>query len=396
MPSYAGTWAQSWTVLFPDDGSGSDNSTIQNRDMRAQANFVLDYLPVGADLSFMGISSVSIPYELTKSGSTARIETPFSISGINGRLRVQREISNTLYFAGGSAGDDIFQYGKTLSNTSPLWREVPVYALFNSRLDSAMENMLSNYSTNPENIRFHELLAYNLAFPERYNWLALIVPVTHYTQFDRNMEQRMDTLLDVFTVSSGFGFSSINLFGAMGAHSTFKFYRNDEIRYSISGIISFPHNKEPLWKIQAEQTMRFFGFADAELDFQNTYTVIGGSRTGGIDSAAILWTMPRDKTLLSSIYANGMGRIAEQANFPSLSELSLREYERFFRESLELVLDFSNEYSVYSFTLGHESVVRIIGRLTLTAFAKLGVQKTEQIDTLNLLLSFGTTFNISF
>jgi hypothetical protein len=182
----------------------------------------------------------------------------------------------------------------------------------------------------------------------------------------------------------------------MGAHSSFKFYRNDEIRHSISGIISFPRHEEPLWKIQAEQNMRFFGFTDAELGFQNTYTIIGGSRTGWIDSAAILWTIPRDKTLLASIYANGMGRIAGKANFPSLSELSLREYEKFFRESLELVLDFSNEYSVYSFTLGHESVVRIIGRLTLTTFAKLGVQKIEQIDTLSIMLSFGTTFNISF
>ena len=396
IPNYAGTWIQSWAFLFPDDGSGTAGSTMQGRDMRGRASFNLDRLPVGVELSFEGNSSVSIPFEFTRTGSIARIESPFTFGSIRGRLRLQRDISQNLHFAGGSIGDDISQYGYSFSNTSALWSEIPVYALFNSRLDSAIKKTQLHFSIRPENIRFRESLSLNLVFPERYNWFSLFVPVTHYTQLDRNMEQRMDTLLDVFTISSGFGFSSINLFGAMGTNPVFSFYRNDEIRHSISGIISFPRYEDPLWRIQAEQNIRFFGFNGAELGVQNTFTIIGADRNGWSDSFSLLWIVPREKTLLSSLYSSGMEKLSGKENFPALSELALTEYERFFRESMELVIDNSDEYGIYSFMLGHESVVRIVGRLTLTGFAKLGIQRNNRFDTLSILLSFGTTLSVIF
>ena len=399
MPNYAETWAQSWTAMVPDSGSGSAESPIQNRDMRGRVNFNLDYSPVGAELSFEGNSAASIPFEYTRSGSIARIEAPFGLGRIKGRLRSQRNISQTLNVAGVTLGDDLVHYGQGFSETSRLWQTVPLYALFDPRLNSSMENSRSNFISSgfrPENIRFHELLALNLVFPERYDVYSLIVPVSHFTQFDRTMEQRMDTLLDVFTISSGFGFSSINLFGAMGTKPVFNFYRNDELRHSITGIVSFPRNEDPLWRVQAEQNLRLFGFNGAELDLKNTYTIIHSIRTGWIDSFMLLWTVPRENTLLSSLYNSGMKRLIGKDNFPSLSELASSEHERLIRESLELVLDYSDEYGAFSLFLGHESVVRIIGRLTLTGFAKLGIQRNERYDTTSLLLSFGTTLSISF
>ena len=399
MPNYAGTWAQSWTAMFPDSGSGSVDSSIQNRDIRGRAGFDLDYLPVGLELSFDGNSTASIPFEYTRSGSSARIEAPFSFGNLRGRLRSQRDVSQAIGISGAALGDDLVHYGQSLSETSPLWKNVPVFALFNTGLGSDMENTRSNFihkNLKPENIRFHELIALNLVFPERYDAFSLIVPVSHYIQFDRTMEQRMDTLLDVHTISSGFGFSSINLFGSMGTNPVFKFYRNDELRHAITGIVSIPAGENPIWRIQAEQNLRLFGFNGAELDIQNTYTITRSNRTGWIDSFILLWTVPREKTLLSSLYSSGMQKIIGKENFPSLSELASSEYERFIRESLELVLDYSDEYSVFSLFLGHESVVRIVGRLTLTGFAKAGLQRDERYDTISLLLSFGTTLSISF
>ena len=412
MPNYAETWLRSWTALFPDNGSSSNDTNMLNRDMRLRAGFYLDRLPVGAELSFEGNSSVSIPFEFTRSLSTARIDIPFSFSTIRGRIRTQRDISRSLSFSGDTVGEDFFYYGESLSDASSLWSRIPIYALFDPKLDSAMDHTLSKNNIRLENIYFHEMFAYNLFFPERYDLLSLIVPVSHFTQLDRTMEQRMDTRLDVLTVSSGFGFSSINLFGAMGSRPLFKFYRNDEFRHSITGIISFPRNEDALWRIQAEQNLSIYGFSGAELGILNTFTFIGngrtgwteenrtgwigGRRTGWMESLILLWTIPREKTLLSSIFSAGINKISESRNFPIMSELALSEHERFIRESLEIILDNSSEYGIYSFILGHESVVRIIGKLTLTGFAKLGIQRDARTEETSLLMSFGTTLTVTF
>jgi hypothetical protein len=404
MPNYAETWAKSWMVMVPDDGSGSESSDITNRSIRMRAGFSLDYSPVGVELSFEGNSAASIPLFFTQFSSTARIEAPFSFGAVHGRVQTQRNISQSSGYAKDTIMGDITQYGQNFADSSPMWLAIPVYALFDPYLEDTVDKSLSNYAIKPENIRFQETVSLNLFFPERYDLLSLIIPVSHYTQFDRSLEQRLDTRLDVLTISTGFGFSSINLFGAMGSKPLFKFYRNDELRHSVSALVSIPRGEDPLWRMQAEQNLRFFGFNEAELGIQNTLTLTGGYRTileeyrktGWIESFILLWTIPREKTLLSSLYSAGMKKIAQPKYFPALNDLAQNEHEKFLRESLELVIDNSGEYGVYSFLLGHESVVRIIGRLTLTGFAKIGVQRDVYSDILSIQLNFGTTLTVSF
>ncbi|MDR1142851.1 MAG: hypothetical protein LBK77_01375, partial [Spirochaetaceae bacterium] len=393
MPNYGQTWAQSWTAMVPDSGEDSPTSAVQNRNARGRAGFSLDLLPAGLELSFEGNSAVSVPMDITQSASTARIDVPFTFGSLRGNLRSQRDISRSMVYAGDNIGDDISQYGSSLYDTAPLWREAPVFSLFDSNLDSAMDNTLSNYTMDSENTRFRELIALNLLFPERYDAFSLIVPVSFLTQMDRNMEQRLDTRLDVFTVSSGLGFSSINMFGAMGVYPVFKFYQNDELRHSLTGIISVPRNEDPLWRIQAEQNIGVYGFHGAELALNNTLTV---AYSGWIESFAVIWTIPREKTLLSAIYGAGMGKLSGAKYFPALSELANTEYEKLIRESLEFIIDHSGDYGVYSAALGHESLVRILGTLTLTGFAKLTVHRDNQADSLNFMLNFGTTLTVSF
>jgi hypothetical protein len=207
------------------------------------------------------------------------------------------------------------------------------------------------------------------------------------------MEQRLDTRLDVFTVSSGLGFSSVNMFGAMGLYPVFKFYQNDELRHSLTGIVSFPQGEDPLWRIQAEQSIGVYGFHGAELALNNTLTV---AYSGWIESFGVVWTIPREKTLLSAIYGAGMGKLSGAKYFPALSELANTEYEKLIRESLEFIIDHSGDYGVYSAALGHESLVRILGTLTLTGFAKLTIHRDVQADLLSFMLNFGTTLTVSF
>jgi hypothetical protein len=393
MPNYATTWAQSWTMMVPDSGAGASGSTMQDRHVRARGGVFFNYLPVGADLSFEGNSEVSIPLEISKSSSTIRMDIPFTFNLLHGNLRFQRNILRSLMYCGHDIGDDLFQYGKSLSDASPLWREIPLYALFDSNLDSAMDKTLSTYTLEAENTRFNENLLLNLFFPERYDISSLVVPVHFFTQLDRTMEQRLDTRLDVFTFNSGLGFSSINLFGAMGNHPVFRFYQNDEFRHTITGIVSFPESEEPQWRIQAEQFLGFYGFKGAELAVNNT---LGAAVTGWIENFTLLWTIPRDKTLLSAIYGAALRKTAGNRFFPFLDELALSSHERLVRESLEFVIDHSGEKGIYSVILGHESLVRILGRLTLTGFAKLDFTRNRISDLTSIMIRFGTTLSVSF
>jgi hypothetical protein len=402
MAGYAESWVQSWPVLVPDRGASAGAAAgrgIQNRNARGRAGFTLDLLPVGADLSFEGRSAVSVPMKRTQSGSTARADFPFTLGPLRGNLRSQRDISRTLGVSGPDIADDMLHYGKSLSETSPLWRTIPVFALFDPGLGSAMDDARSSYwyAGAGENLRFQEILGLNLLFPERYDFLSLLIPVSHSTQLDRTMDQRLDTRLDVLTVSSGFGFSSINLFGAMGSHPVFSVYRNDEFRHSVSGVFSFPRGEKPLWRLQAEQSLGVYGFKGAELGVTNTWTM---SSSGWIESFGLLWTIPREKSLLSAVYEAGMGRLEGQGNFPALSDLAASEYERLFRESLEFVIDKSdranNPGGLFTAQAGHESVVRILGKLTLSGFVKVGFRRDAKAELLGFLLSFGTTLNVSF
>ena len=233
-------------------------------------------------------------------------------------------------------------------------------------------------------------------FPERYDLLSLIIPVNSFIQLDRIIEQRMDTVLDVFTINGGFGFSTINLFGAMGNFPVFKFYRNDDLRHSLSAVLAIPKDETMLWRIQAEQNLGFYGFNGADLGINNTFTMIGGNQTGWINSFSLIWSIPREKTLLSVIYDAGINKLSNDPRFPVIKNLAESDYEVQLRETLEFVIDNSVEYGIYTFSIGHESLVRVLGRLTLSCFAKLGFQRLEYSDMLSLLLSFGTTLNVSF
>jgi len=390
MPNYAQTWVESWTAMIPGDGS---ESGTQNRSARAMAGFSLDRRPVGAELSFEGKSEVSIPLVLTNSFSGANIAFPFRFNPVRGSLRLQREISRTLVYSGNNIQDDIFLYGQSLSDTGPLWQTIPVFSIFDSKLDSSMENTLQNYSKDSENTRFYELLGLSLSFPERYDIFSLFVPVAFSGQLSRTLEQRLDTRLDVLTISPGVTFSSINLFGAMGSKPVFGFYRNDELRHSVTGTVSLPRSEDPVWRIQAEQHLGVYGFKGAEMGIDNTYTV---TSTGWLESLGLIWIIPRDKTLLSAIYDAGMKKFSGNDYFPALSKIAQSQYERFFRETLECVLDETGDYGIYSISAEHESVVRILGKLTLTGFVKLTLRNEIEKDLLGIFLNFGTTLSVSF
>ncbi|MDR2144575.1 MAG: hypothetical protein LBP29_09420, partial [Treponema sp.] len=394
MPNYGETWAASFPEMLIDSGSVS-GGTIQNRDLHGKAAINVDRIPLGANLGFDMGNSVSIPLKTNQSSSRGALELPFVIGNIRGALRSERTFRRLERGYGKDLGEDLEQYGSDLSSSHPFWFSVPLYSIFDSRLENRLDETIGNYPDpeKTESTHWNEALSLNLLFPERYDPLSLVVPVSLSSRIDRTLEQRLDTRLDVFTFSPALNFSGINLFGAMGTAPLFRFYRNDEFHHSVSGVFSFPKTEQPVWRIQAEQNLGFFGFTGAELEIRNTITT--GS-TGWIESMALLWTVPAKKTLLSLIYDKTMGRLEGMDNFPAIKSLAESDYERLRRESLELVIDRSGDYGNYSIILGHESLVRIMGKLTLTGFSKLNIKKNEYSETLSFLLSFGTSLSVTF
>ncbi|MDR2048249.1 MAG: hypothetical protein LBP69_02215 [Treponema sp.] len=394
LENYGEAWTRSFPEMLIDSGSVS-NGTIRNRDLHGRAAINVARTPLGANLSFDMTSSVSVPLRTTQSSSRGALEFPFVAGRLRGAFRSERTFSRLENGYGEDLGKDIEKYGGSLSASSPLWFTIPVYSIFDPGLEDSLDKTLDNYSSpgETENTRWSELFSVNLFFPERYDPLSLIIPVSFSSRIDRTLDQRLSTRLDVLTFSPALSFSGINLFGAMGTTPVFHFYRNDEFRHSVSGVFSFPKSEQPVWRLQAEQNLAFFGAKGAELDIHNTFTT--GS-TGWIESIAVLWTVPAEKTLLSLIYDKTMGRLGGADNFPAVKALAASDYERLRRESLELVIDRSGEYGDYSVILGHESLVRILGRLTLSAFSKLNVKLNEYSDTLSFMLNFGTSLSITF
>ncbi|MDR0585911.1 MAG: hypothetical protein LBG26_01595 [Treponema sp.] len=392
MSNYGETWAMSFPEMLIDSGAGK---TIQNRDLRGRAAINVNRTPLGVNLGFDMANFVSVPLGITQSSSRGTLEFPFVVGRLRGALHSERSFRRLENGYGEDLGEDIERYGGSLSASSPLWSTIPVYSIFDSGLEDSLDKTLDNYSVpeKTENTRWNEALSLNLFFPERYDPLSLIVPVSFSSRIDRTLEQRLDTRLDVFTFSPALNFSGINLFGSMGTTPVFRFYRNDEFRHSVSGVFSFPKSEKPVWRLQAEQNLAFFGARGAELGIHNTVTT--GS-TGWIESLALLWTVPAEKTLLSLIYDKMMGKLEGADNFPAIKSLAASDYERLRRESLELVIDKSGDYANYSVILGHESLVRILGKLTLSAFSKLNVKMNEYSDTLSFMLSFGTSLSVTF
>ena len=395
-PDYGAAWTRSFVEMLPDTGSGDGVSgNVRSRDARGGADFTLNRTPLGLRLSFDGSTSAMIPAQLTQSLARGALEVPFAFGVLRGSLRSDRTFSRALYGTGFDITEDLERYGTALYDAAPLWRSIPVYALFdpelNGALDAALENSALRKQT--ENTRWSESLSLGLMFPERYDPLALILPSRFSSRIDRTLEQRLDTRLDVFSLSSLLGFSGINLFGSMGTHPLFDFYRNDEFRHSISGAASFPKGEDPVWRIQAEQNLTFFGFRGAEFGVTNTLTALSG---GWIESAALVWTVPAETTLLASLYDRVMTKLKNNGTFPAFNTLAESEYECLRQETLELVIDRSGEYAEYSLNLGHESIVRIPGRLSLSAFTKLQILRNDYSSVFSCMINLGTSLTIMF
>jgi hypothetical protein len=205
----------------------------------------------------------------------------------------------------------------------------------------------------------------------------------------------MDTRSDILNLGVSTGFSAFNMFGAMGYLPLFKFYHYDEYTHGYEAIIFLPNNDDDItWRFKAAYGAGFRGLTGGILNFANTLTV--NSNGNWLDIFDAVWTTPTKNSLLSVFYDWAARGISKQKSWSGLSSLLNTNYEQLRRESIEFTIDKSGDYLRWRATAGHESIIRILGRIELTTFFKLRCSEDKNNEILIFDTLLGTTLRVSF
>jgi hypothetical protein len=389
--SYGKLWLKTWEDMIPDTGAGADN-----RKTSIRIGITERTSPVGAGVTLEGSTNYTGANSITALENSASLDIPVALKNMTLNFRAGRNFKRRLYFSGSDALQDGEKFFQSINDSLPLWAIFPGYSLFTEKLSEAMDSGISSSASFDiaQYTAFNDHFSARASLPVHYNLAAFFVPSSAGLRLERILEQKLDTRSDTFYLGGSLGYSAINMFGLMGYLPLFKFYQGDEYTHSLEAAFSFPKDENVSWRIQSSAGASFHGFSGGMLNLVNTLTF----RSGGnwLESASLDWTVPAPNSLLGVFYKWIAETAQEQGSWFGLSSLLNSDYEQFRRESLELVLDKTENNFRISLSLGHESVVRILGRLNFSAFVKLRFSEDSlyKVYTFDVLL--GTALRISF
>lgn len=398
--NYAETWAKSFSDLLPDSGSGAER-----RDMQGNIRMRLDTSPLGTELLFQGTSLFSQLDEISQSGSLLRLDFPIRTvkTDLHMLIRAEREYRRSLFSLSADFPDDTRNWARSFGGASSMMFSIPLYSLFDTRMEDRMGKF--NSDTNANIGQFADRYEFSLQKAQNYGISSFFLPRRFAFRMGRILEKRLDTPRDTLNLAAAFGFSSINMFGTMGIKPLFSFYQNDDFSHSLETQLAFPKNETVSWSVRSDQAMRFYSFSGAELSLNNTLTINSSSRIGEgsrwTNNLSVLWDVPMETTLLGRLYYILAGMASRQGSWLTLANLAVSDYELIRRESLEFVLEripsvSYGDYFQFSIIAGHESIVRIFGKLNLSVFGKLKVTEDFNTHILSFLGSIGTSLNLMF
>jgi hypothetical protein len=390
IENYGETWARSWEPMVPDLGAGA-----AKRDTRSTIRITEHTSPVGAEVTLEGSSAFSNPGNRTQSTSLARLDIPVTLGSYHFGLRGERSFKRHLLFSPPDALGDGAKFAESIADSLPLWKVFPFYSLFAPELGTVMDTGLSHSPSADlaEYTLFDDRFGLTVQLPLTYDLRAFFIPSSAGARIDRILEQKLDTRLDMLNLAGNLGFSAVNMFGAFGSFPLFPFYQGDEFTHTLETSVAIPRNEDLSWRIQSSQAAAFYGFSGGTLGLTNTAT--SGS-SGWVESLMLDWTVPTRKSLLSIFYGWIAAAALTQSSWLALSDLMNTDYEQLRKETLELVFDHSGDYLQWSFIAGHESIIRILGRLNFSVFAKLNCTQDERVRLLSFIGTIGTTLNVSF
>jgi hypothetical protein len=390
LENYGKAWVQSWKPLAPDLGPGA-----AKRETRGFFRITENTKPLGAELSLEGTTAFSRTAGRTQSTNLVRLDIPVVIGSGGLNVRGERNYKRQLRFSGRDALEDGAKFGESIRETLPLWGVFPLYSLFSPDLEKALDRGLENSPSadRGEYAAFTDQFSLDLRLPGVYGLRALFTPAAAGLRISRILERKLDTPLDLLNLGGNLGFSAVNMFGAFGVFPVFSFYQGDEFTHSLESSVALPRGEAPSWRFQSSFNGAFHGFSGAELGFTNTLTA--GS-SGWLESFILDWTAPTRKSVLSLFYNWIAAAAGTQDSWLALSNLMNAGYEQFRKESLELAFDHADDYLHWTVTLGHESIIRILGRLYFSVFAKLHCARDEEARSLSFTGTAGSTLNVSF
>ena len=407
LSGYARDWIESFASMLPDSGSGADS-----RNLRLNSRFRLATQPFGTELYFQGLSAFSKPRNASQSSSLLRLDFPIYPAGKNDLrflFRAEREYRKDIWKPSRDFGEDGKIWAGSFGDSVPLMFSIPLYSLFDRRTGNNMDSFgdvgTANDESYPDLVQFADRYEFSMIKPAGYGASSLFIPRRFALRLGRILERKLDTPRDAINLGAAASFSSVNMFGAMGAIPLFSFYQGDEISHSIETSFIFPKDEKTAWAVRAGQSLMFYGFSGAELNLDNVLSINSSSRIGEgsrwSDSFSASWLIPAEKTLLGSVYGYFARMARTQDSWLTLANLANSEYELLRKETLELVLekvpDLSNgDYMRFSVAAGHESIVRIFGRLNLSVFGKLTVSEDLSTKILSFLATIGTSLHLMF
>jgi hypothetical protein len=403
LANYGETWAQSWSRMIPDPGHNADK-----REVAAAFRSSLATAPLGASLSLEGRSAALKTAAQTQSETRGALELPLTLGNYRIRFREERYYRRNIREAGLSVRDDLDRHRSSLADSLPLWSAAPFYAFFDPRWGENIEQALeqSPEADSFDSGSYSDAFSVAVNFPEKYGLSSFFLPREAGAGIKRSLEKKLDSPLDMLSLNGSLGFSSLNIFGALGSAPVFHFYQTDEFRHTLIAAANIIENGRLRWRFQDEIGMDFFGFAGAVLSVSNTLaagapeTAPGsGGSAAFFESLALEWTAPVQKSLLGLFYDWGAGKAQHAESWPALNRLARMEHERLRKETLTLAVDSSGGEAggvKVSAAIGHESLIRIFGRLTLSAFIKLNCSRDQATEILSVIASVGTTLNVFF
>ncbi|MCL2210667.1 MAG: hypothetical protein FWB95_01960 [Treponema sp.] len=389
--NYGKLWANSWEPLIPDSGSGAESRKTKTQFILAEKT-----KPVGAAITLEGNTNYTAVNSVTRSENNIFLDIPVTLEKTSLNFRSGRSFKKHLYYSSVDSLDDGRMFFESVGDSSPLWKKFPFYSLFTPELNAAMDESLSN-SPSKDNAFytfFSDYFNARATLPNLYNISSLFLPSRIIFIIDRVLEQKMDTRVDKLNIGTGLTFSAINIFGAMSSTPIFKFYQTDEFSHTFETAFVIPREEDMSWRINTVLSAGFRGFQGGILNFVNNFNY----RSEGYwtENFTALWEAPVKKSYLSRFYEWVSKGIAKRNSWTGLSNVLSTDYEKLRKESVELIFDNSKDYLKWSLILGHEDIIRVIGRFNLSTFFKIRFSEEKEYEKFIFDAMLGITLRFSF
>jgi len=389
--NYGSLLIRSWDDMIPDLGEGAETR-------RTQTQFVINQRtkPVGAVLTLEGNTFFSGMNNITRLENSAFLNIPVVIKKAAMNFRAGRGFKQHINYSGNDVIEDTVKFFDSVKDSMNYWKTIPFYSLFDPKLNDLMDEGLksSPFASFTQYTSFNDHFSARVNLTSIYNLLSFFIPVRYVVRIDRVIEQKMDTRSDNLNIGAGVGFSSVNMFGAMGYLPIFKFYQADEFSHGFDVVFTVPRDGELQWRLQSVLNASFRGHSGGVVSFLNTLTF--RSDMSWLESFTAFWEAPTKRNVLSIIYDWILKGVSKQSSWLNLSSFINPEYEQLRRETLELTFDKSRDHLRWSISAGHEEIIRILGRLNFNAFVKFKAGKDLLTEVLLLDLLIGVGLRISF